>query len=207
MTALCSDPSLTESTLDKLVVDIEHRGFSIQASSLHESTCSRLLADARQLDESHLLHRAGVGRERAELANIRGDRILWLEAGLTAATDGFLVMADRIRLHLNRHLYLGLVEYEGHLACYGPGAGYKKHLDRIEGSDARVLTLIAYLNTNWNDADGGQLRLHLQNEEHKDVSPQAGTVVAFLSGDYQHEVLPSRRERWAITGWFRQAIA
>jgi SM-20-related protein len=206
MTALSSGPWLSDATLETLADEISRQGFSIQPSGLDESACSDLLANAKRLDELHLLRPAGIGRERAEFADIRGDRILWLEPGLTPATDGFLHMADRLRVHLNRHLYLGLVEYEGHLACYGPGAGYKKHLDRIQGSDVRILTFIVYLNKSWNVGDGGQLRLYLQDGTHSDVTPQAGTVVAFLAGDYWHEVLPSRRERWAITGWFRQTI-
>lgn len=129
---------------------------------------------------------------------------MWLEPGLAPATDGFLSMVEQLRLHLNRHLYLGLAEYEGHLARYGPGAGYRKHLDRIKGSDARVITLIAYLNPGWTHADGGQLRLLLPDRNTVEVTPSAGTLVAFLSGDYWHEVLPGWRERWAITGWFRQ---
>jgi SM-20-related protein len=203
-TQLSSDPWLTDAGLQQLADDLAARGYSIQPRGLDQESCARLLADAHKLDESGQLRPAGIGREGAEVSTIRGDRILWLEPGLAPATDGFLSLVERLRLHLNRHLYLGLVDYEGHLACYGPGAGYRKHLDRIKGSDARVLTLIAYLNPGWTQADGGQLRLVLPNGNTEDVMPSTGTLVAFLSRDYWHEVLPGRRERWAITGWFRQ---
>lgn len=199
-----SNPWLTDAGLQQLVEDLGARGYSIQRRGLDQYRCACLLADAHMLDESGKLRPAGIGRKGAEVSSIRRDRIVWLEPGLAPATDGFLGLAEQLRLCLNRHLYLGLVEYEGHLACYGPGAGYHKHLDQIQGSDARVLTLIAYLNPDWTDADGGQLRLVLPDGNAVEVMPSAGTLVAFLSGDRWHEVLPGRRNRWALTGWFRQ---
>lgn len=199
-----SDPWRTDAYLQRLVDDLAAKGYSILPCSLDQENCARLLADAHKLDELGELRPAGVGREGTEVATIRGDRIAWLEPGLSPAIDEFLSLVEHLRMHLNRHLYLGLVGYEGHLACYRPGAGYRKHLDRILGSDARVLTLIAYLNPAWNHADGGQLRLVLPDGKTEEVMPSAGTLVAFLSADYWHEVLPAWRERWAITGWFRQ---
>jgi SM-20-related protein len=199
-----SGPCLSDACLQQLGEDLARVGYSVRPQGLNEESCARLLEAARKLDASGLLRPAGIGRAGAEVAAIRGDRILWLEPGLAAATDGFLGLAEGLRLYLNRALYLGLVEYEGHLACYAPGAGYRKHLDRIKGTDARVLTFIAYLNPGWNHTDGGQLKLYLPDGNSVDVMPAAGTLVAFLSGDYWHEVLPSWRDRWAITGWFRQ---
>jgi SM-20-related protein len=199
-----SDLWLPDASLQQLGGDLAGQGYSIQPRSLEQEICVRLLADAKKLDESGRLRPAGVGREGVEVSSIRSDRIVWLEPGLAPVIDGSLSLMNQLRLHLNRQLYLGLVGYEGHLACYGPGAGYRKHLDRIKGSDARVLTLIVYLNPDWDNQDGGQLRLYLPDGNSLDVMPSAGTLVAFLAQDYWHEVLPGRRERWAITGWFRQ---
>jgi SM-20-related protein len=205
MTTLPSSANvLHQATLDQLANDLAARGLSILPVALEDAACASLLTEAHRLDAAGRLRAAGVGRNRATFSDIRGDRILWLDPGLTPVTDEFLRMTDQLRTHLNRHLYLGLSEYEGHLACYRPGTGYQKHLDRIHGSNARVVTLIAYLNPAWRNEDGGQLRLHL-GETVLDVTPQAGTVVAFLSGEYWHEVVPSFRDRWAISGWFRCA--
>lgn len=203
-TQASSDRWLSDTCLQQLGEDLARVGYSIQPQGLDQESCARLLEDARKLGASGRLRPAGVGREGAEVAAVRGDRILWVEPGLAAATDGFLGLTEHLRLYLNRNLYLGLADYEGHLACYAPGAGYRRHLDRIKGTDARVLTLIAYLNPGWNQTDGGQLKLYLPDGNSVDVMPAAGTLVAFLSGEYWHEVLPGCRERWAITGWFRQ---
>lgn len=200
-----SDRWLAPSTLNKLVDDLAGQGFSILPGGLDESICATLLAEAGQFDEQNLFQRAGIGRTGAEFTDIRGDRIVWLEPRLTAGADEYLKWIELLRVQLNRRLFLGLAEYEGHLACYPPGAGYRKHLDRIRGTEARILTLIVYLNRGWNQEDGGQLRLYFRNDEYLDVTPEAGTIVTFLSADYWHEVLPSRRDRWSVTGWFRQA--
>jgi len=39
--------------------------------------------------------------------------------------------------------------------------------------------------------------------EYRDVLPHLGTLALFLSDRYWHEVLPARRPRFAVTGWFR----
>ena len=36
-----------------------------------------------------------------------------------------------------------------------------------------------------------------------DIFPVGGTLVAFLSARYWHEVLPATRERLSLTGWFK----
>ena len=35
--------------------------------------------------------------------------------------------------------------------------------------------------------------------------PEGGTLVCFLSDRFHHEVLPARRERLSITGWFTRS--
>jgi SM-20-related protein len=60
--------------------------------------------------------------------------------------------------------------------------------------------VICYLNENWEENHGGQLRMHLPSGE-LDVFPTAGTMVCFRSDQIEHEVLPATRERRSITGW------
>ena len=38
------------------------------------------------------------------------------------------------------------------------------------------------------------------------LASRYGTFVAFLSADFEHEVLPARRERLALAGWFRRRV-
>ncbi len=38
----------------------------------------------------------------------------------------------------------------------------------------------------------------------RDVAPIGGRLVIFRSDQFEHEVLPARRERLSFTGWFRR---
>jgi len=145
----------------------------------------------------------GRGESRALQPALRGDRTLWLDDPRCGATAGaFLATLDALRVALNERLFLGLTEAEAHYARYAPGAGYARHRDRFRDDDARVLSLVAYLNDDWNAADGGALRLHLDDGA-VDIAPLGGTAVCFRS-ELEHEVLPAARERLSIAAWFRR---
>jgi SM-20-related protein len=112
---------------------------------------------------------------------------------------------ESLRLTLNRELQLGLFDLEAHFARYPAGAFYRRHRDRPHGRRARVISCVLYLNRGWEVSDGGELRLYLdQSEEgaYRDIPAQAGSLVCFFSDRFWHEVLPTRRERWSLTGWF-----
>ena len=140
-------------------------------------------------------------------AEIRQDHVFWLEE--VEATPPQLVYFEKmaqLRLAINRALFLGLWDLECHLAVYPVGALYKKHIDQFQAVQQRTVTCILYLNEIWGEADGGQLRLYLEPDgegSFVDILPQGGMLVTFLSADFYHEVLPSKRERVSITGWFK----
>jgi SM-20-related protein len=123
---------------------------------------------------------------------------------LSPACDQYLALMDGLRQGLNRELYLGLDDYECHFAWYPPGAFYQKHLDRFRDDDRRAVSAVFYLNPDWQAEQGGALRLYLADETTRDVQPQAGSLLVFLSADLPHEVLPASRERLSLTGWFRR---
>jgi SM-20-related protein len=138
------------------------------------------------------------------IEGVRGDRIDWLESGQSAACDQYMALLDELRQALNFGLYLGLEDFESHFALYPPGAFYLKHLDRFRDDDRRAVSVVLYLNPDWQPEHGGALRLYLKNGEVRDVSPLAGTLVVFLSAEMPHEVLPTTCDRLSLTGWFRR---
>ncbi|WP_297577172.1 2OG-Fe(II) oxygenase [uncultured Deefgea sp.] len=148
---------------------------------------------------------AGVGRAAAQQVrqDIRGDAVLWVENDDPAMLQANQRMRD-LQQTLNRELYLGLDELEWHFACYPAGSFYQRHLDQHRHQDSRVVTVVQYLNQNWHEDDGGQLRIYLDDEQTLDVTPYGGTLVVFLSNRFEHEVLPARRERRSLTGWYRR---
>ena len=164
-----------------------------------------LRADLQRLQAQGELARAAVGRNdsRSLRADIRNDSTCWLDdprCGPPAAT--FLAGMDRLRLALNRTLFLGLQRFEAHYAAYPPGGGYARHRDRFRDSDARVVTWVSYLNEHWNEGDGGALRLWNDDGRWEDLPPTGGSL-CFLS-EREHQVLPTARERHSIAGWFRR---
>jgi SM-20-related protein len=61
------------------------------------------------------------------------------------------------------------------------------------------------LNQDWQKDDGGELRLYLNgtaDDTHIDIMPVGGRLILFLSAKFLHEVLPAKRERISLTGWF-----
>jgi hypothetical protein len=109
-------------------------------------------------------------------------------------------------------------------------SGYPRHLDqcdsnltelglleywRLSDYRGRSITSILYLNdAGWDgDRDGGQIRCYGDDEKagdtakgkpgemFEDVVPVGGTLLIFDSRRIEHEVLPSRRERLALTSW------
>lgn len=176
-----------------------------------------LREDLQQLHATGGLSPAAVGRSdgRALRNDIRADATRWLDDPRCGAAAGeFLARLDGIRTMLNRSLFLGLTECEAHYAAYPPGGGYARHRDRFRDSDARVVSWVTYLNTDWGADDGGALRLYRSDEsphyedrddESIDVAPVGGSI-CFLS-EMQHEVLPAMRERLSIAAWFRRTPA
>jgi SM-20-related protein len=189
-------------TSSSAVVDaLAQRGYAVVRDALPPAVIDGLRERAHALDAAGALVPATV---RSERANIRGDRIAWLATPQTEAEASFLDWLLELRIACNRELMLGLVDFEGHYASYPPGAGYARHRDRFRDDDARVLSCVLYLNEAWRADDGGALRVHLSRQATLDVLPEAGTFVAFLAADFDHEVRPARRERLAMTGWLRR---
>src|SRR5690606_21004433 len=131
----------------------------------------------------------------------RGDYIHWLDKN--TAPQEILVYfnrVDQLMSYLNRALFLSLKDYEIHMTVYPVGAYYKRHLDQFRKDDHRKLSIICYLNEDWQESDGGQLRIYLPDGS-IDVLPLAGRLVCFRSDQLEHEVLPAKRERKSLTGW------
>ncbi|MCX7627830.1 MAG: 2OG-Fe(II) oxygenase [Methylophilaceae bacterium] len=199
-------PSFCDGAINRILDDLARQGWSVDSNFLPREPVMQLATEARQFKRQGRLRPAAVGKgaERSVHAEIRGDWILWLEEpSLTTAQRAYLERLEALRLAANRTLQLGLFDFEGHLAIYPPGSFYRRHLDRFRRDDRRTLTAILYLNQNWQPADGGLLRLYLDEARHVDVAPRGGTLVVFLSGRFWHEVLPAQRERISVTGWFR----
>ncbi|MFO1317462.1 MAG: 2OG-Fe(II) oxygenase [Burkholderiales bacterium] len=201
------DVAVVPDSIPPIVAGIAERGYAVAAGALPDATVAALRTRARALDAAGALAPAHVGRgaSRDLRADVRGDRIRWLDPGAADPAEAEpLAFLDALRVACNRALMAGLAEFEGHYALYPPGARYARHRDRFRDDDARVLSCVLYLNERWQPADGGALRVYVDRATTIDVTPTGGTLVAFLSDAFEHEVLPATRPRIALTGWFRR---
>jgi SM-20-related protein len=148
--------------------------------------------------------RIGRGPQERLAPDVRGDFIAWLSEPELDAEQLLLARLEELRVAVNRGLMAGLEDFQGHFALYPAGAGYARHSDRLAGTDVRAISVILYLNDGWTEADGGALRIHTGSGRCEDVLPLGGRLVAFQSDRFEHEVLPSRRERLSFTGWYRR---
>ena len=197
-------------TLDSVAEALATHGWSVTANFIPGNLVRQLGDEALELFEAGKLRAAGIGtgnRHRVDPA-IRGDQTLWLDpSAASRAQRECLSALDALRLTLNRELQLGLFELEAQFAAYPPGAFYRRHRDQQTGSGGRVVSCVLYLNSDWKDADSGQLRLYLDPKDtapYQDVLPEGGTLVCFMSERFWHEVLPATRVRLSLTGWFRR---
>lgn len=190
-----------------LVAGLADHGYAVARAALPSAIIEELRERALALDGSGAMTQGAVGRgaARREHADMRGDRIAWLaDRPRGAAETAVFALLEDLRSACNRALILGLFEFESHYALYPPGACYARHRDRFRDDDARVLSFVLYLNEGWRPGDEGALRLYLDHGATFDVAPIGGTLVAFLSEAFDHEVLPATRPRIALTGWFRR---
>src|SRR5579885_548923 len=168
---------------------------------------SALRREAESLRMEGRFHPAGIGHVAERRADIRGDDIPWVEQEASLAWAVQQQELAQLKDAINATLYMGLHDFEGHYAVYPAGAGYARHVDRFQGSNRRVLSVVLYLNEAWEPEDGGELCLYGSQEPSEPVariSPAGGTLICFLSEHVPHEVLPTRRTRWSLSGWFRR---
>jgi SM-20-related protein len=196
------------SGLETLPARIADRGWAVEPLFLGQSEVELWSLEAQASFRDGEFRRAGIGRGEGQRmqTEVREDYVRWLDPpGASPSERRYFELMERLRQSLNSELTLGLFEFETHLALYPPGTRYRCHLDRFEDDDARIVSVSLYLNPEWSPDDEGFLRLYLEGPESppfEDVLPVGGTLVCFLSAEFHHEVLPSRRERLAATGWF-----
>ncbi|MGV3583402.1 MAG: 2OG-Fe(II) oxygenase [Methylophilus sp.] len=194
-----------DSTIDALALN----GYAIFESFLSTKHVEDLAEIAKSNWISGNMTSAKTGKSGLKDQAIRGDYITWLdEHSEQPAIKAYFEHMHALQRVLNQQLFMNLQELETHLALYPAGSVYQKHLDQFSHGDIsknqhRQLSAVLYLNKQWTDQNGGELRLYLNENEHLDFLPIEGRLVLFLSAKFWHEVLPANRERVSLTGWFR----
>ena len=196
--------------IQTILADLYEQHYSIQETFIPNTLALDLFKEGSELWETGDFRTARIGRGTDEQirSEIRSDKIHWLNVDqLTSAQQSYFDIIEDLRVEVNRNFYLGLQNFEAHFAVYPEGSFYKKHLDQFTNSPQRYISCLLYLNQDWKPEYGGQLRMYLKDsEEFIDVEPTFGKFVCFMSGSLYHEVLPSKKERFSLTGWLRKEI-
>lgn len=179
------------------------KGYAVSDQFINDTEVRSILQSGDFTDTMDRFKKAGIGKKQDAQINeaIRGDYIHWLDRN--TASDPVKVYLNKLHdltQFLNQALFLSLKDVEAHLTVYPAGTFYKRHLDQFKKDDHRRLSVICYLNLDWQEDQGGQLRMHLSSDK-MDVFPTAGRMVCFRSDLIEHEVVAATRERLSITGW------
>jgi SM-20-related protein len=126
--------------------------------------------------------------------------IYWLDKERDQKLASFFCLMDELMLALRRYCFLSLSGSEFHIAKYPAGTHYERHLDQFSERSNRQITVLIYLNRNWKDGDGGELKMYVENETYL-VKPIAKRLLLFKSGSIEHEVLKTNVPRYSLTGW------
>ena len=198
--ALDSTPAIVDALADK--------GWCVMPGFIPDADIDRLRTLAQEQHAAQRYQPAGIGKggNRAVNREMRSDLICWIDPHASDYRELCGERFETLRLAINEQMYLCLFDLEAHYALYRPGAFYGKHLNQFLQGGSRKLTLILYLNRAWQAADGGELLLYAcQGPASAPVRilPHGGTLVCFMSELFPHEVLPARRDRLSLTGWYR----
>lgn len=191
--------------IEQIVQEIEQHGFCY----LRQVVTATDLAQIQTLFNSEFRPaRVGKNDGPKRVEEIRGDWIFWLDPqNAPAELTSQITFLKELKNKLNQHFYLGLKDFECHLAKYPAGSFYKKHVDRFEKDSSRSISFIFYLHEEWKDSDGGELVLYDKSGEVlKTILPEAGSLIVFLSEEFPHEVKTCHRERRSLTGWMHTKL-
>lgn len=195
--------------INQVVVDaLSERGWCVLPGFIPETDVENLRDLALRQQEAEAYRPAGIGRGPDQTVDrrVRSDLICWVDPLDASYRQLCGERFEELRRVINEQLFLGLFDLETHFALYRPGAFYGRHVDQFRQGGRRKLTIILYLNRAWQPEDGGELLLYEEDETATApvrILPHGGTLVCFMSEIFPHEVLPARRDRLSLTGWYR----
>jgi Rps23 Pro-64 3,4-dihydroxylase Tpa1-like proline 4-hydroxylase len=195
-----------EKDFDRLIAGYLENNIGISDDFLSNGLAEQLRQNLLRVYQQKLLSAAGTGNagKLSHNTDVRSDSIYWLDRKHESAceNDFFDRIEDFIR-YLNETCYAGITGYEFHYSLYETGSFYKKHLDQFKDNNKRQYSMISYLNTHWQESDGGQLLVQQENGDQK-ISPTHGKTVFFKSSELVHEVLVTHTPRMSVTGWLKR---
>lgn len=177
--------------------------YVVMDNFLSVDVLSNLKAYFSEKESQDKLDKAAIGAtgDSQIINEVRGDYTYWLDKARDESELLLFDVLDEVKLMINRYCFLSLSDYEFHLALYPKGSFYKKHLDQFKGRNNRMISMIIYLNENWQNGDGGELKIYPEGKEDTIIEPLENRCILFRSDVLYHEVLPTNKPRKSVTGW------
>lgn len=194
-----------DSSFEDLIASYIENNIGIAEHFLSAELAGNLKQNLLNLNEESLLLSAGIGNSDKLVYDgaVRSDSIYWLDKKHNNAFENeFFEKIEAFIVYLNESCFAGITGYEFHYSLYEKGDFYLKHLDQFKNNTSRKYSMISYLNSNWQEADGGELMIHQENNNQK-IAPTQGKTVFFKSNELVHEVLVTQNTRMSITGWLK----
>ena len=194
-----------ENSFEALIATYIENKVGISEHFLSTNLANNLKQNLIALNQQSLLTEAGTGNSKAISYDsaVRSDSIYWLDKKHNNAFENeFFAQIEAFIIYLNQSCYAGITGYEFHYSLYESGDFYLKHLDHFTNNPSRKYSMISYLNSNWQESDGGELLIH-QADNNQKIAPTQGKTVFFKSDELVHEVLVTQNTRMSITGWLK----
>ena len=194
--------------LDEAQLDAFARsGLLIIDNFLDDRLIAEALAEAKHWQAQEAFKEAGIGKldKHHIQENYRSDRIKWINPDdCLPATKAYLNILEALMQQISREFFLSLKDYECMYAIYPKGSFYKKHKDQFEQQAHRIISVVLYMNENWNEDFGGQLII--DKEEGTQIVDPIFNRLVFFKSEMWHEVVPCNAERFSITGWMKDQL-
>ncbi len=194
-----------ENSFETLIASYLENKVGISEHFLSNELANSLKQNLITLNHEHLLNTAGIGNSEKLSYDgaIRSDSIYWLDKKHNNEFENnFFTQIEAFIQYLNATCFAGITGYEFHYSLYESGDFFLKHLDQFKNNPSRKYSMISYLNSNWQEGDGGELMIH-QMEGNQKISPIQGKTIFFKSDELLHEVLVTQKTRMSITGWLK----
>jgi len=203
--------------------ELSSKGYVIVENFLPDSLQEALRLDVQYLRQKSKFNVARIGQDATNTLNTNIRVVETCFLGQNKLVDvpndsrsKLYDVLESLRQDLPQPLDVNLSEF---LYAYYPSGGfYRRHRDALPGSASvlRNFSLLMYLNKDWKEEDGGELRMHMdsggdevpsgEEPNYIDVAPKGGTLILFNSDQVPHEVLDTKSERVAIVGWYNRPV-
>lgn len=194
--------------LDKIIQELENKSYAFIPHLLNSDDVLKINEFIEAHKSEFTPAKVGGRDNKIRVDTIRGDYTFWLDPlNPPEEFKKLTSVLETLREEVNTRFFVGMKQFEYHLAYYPAGTFYKKHLDRFTNDSSRTLSFIFYLNQEWSPEDHGELILYNDLDEVVDtLIPTRGSFVCFFSDVFPHEVKSSIRERRSLTGWMHNKL-